>query len=48
MRVKITREQLAKLNRRGHSCGMSSVRRIDKHTYLVCITGTSTIIVVGV
>ena len=48
MRVKITREQLSNLNRRGHSCGISSVKRIDKHTHLVCVTGTSTIIVVGV
>jgi len=48
MRIKITRQELAKLNKRGYSCGMSSVKRINKYTHLVCISGTSIIIVVGV
>ena len=48
MRIRITRQQLAKLNTTGKMLGATSVRQIDRRTHEVVIHGTNKTLIVGV
>ena len=48
MRVRITRKELEKLNRRGKIIGATSIRKIDNRTHEVAVHDTKKTVVVGV